>query len=47
MDYSRRELADALAAEYVIGTMRGAARSCPRIRHCAKRRSRGASGSCR
>jgi anti-sigma-K factor RskA len=26
MDYSRRELADALAAEYVTGTMRGAAR---------------------
>src|SRR5881398_547576 len=26
MDYSRRALADALAADYVIGTMRGAAR---------------------
>ena len=27
MDYSRPELADRLAAEYVLGTLRGAARS--------------------
>jgi anti-sigma-K factor RskA len=26
MDYGRRELADRLAAEYVLGTLRGAAR---------------------
>jgi len=29
MDYSRPELADRLAAEYVLGTLRGPITDCP------------------